>query len=85
MLKLMGKKYLQFYAEIFFLPKPVSEAQTRDPLIPSTTEPPGIFFGVLRGEIRPLSQWDLGDFFPNLKKNPQSKKKKKKIFFFFFF
>ena len=22
-------------------------------------------------EIRPLSQWDLGDFFPNLKKNSQ--------------
>ena len=34
-------------------------------------------------EIRPLSQWDLGDFFPNLKKkNPNLKKKKKKNFFF---
>ena len=45
------------------------------------------FFGVPSGaEIRPLSQWDLGDFFPNLKKKiPISKKKKKKIFFFFFF
>ena len=27
-------------------------------------------------EIRPLSQWDLGDFFPNLKKkNSQSQKR----------
>ena len=46
------------------------------------------FFLVSSGaEIRPLSQWDLGDFFPNLKKKSQSKKKKKKkkIFFFFFF
>ena len=46
------------------------------------------FFLVSSGaEIRPLSQWDLGDFFPNLKKIPISKKKKKKkkIFFFFFF
>ena len=42
------------------------------------------FFLVSSGaEIRPLSQWDLGDFFPNLKKNSQSQKKKK-IFFFFF-
>ena len=44
------------------------------------------FFLVSSGaEIRPLSQWDLGDFFPNLKKKSQSqkkkKKKKKKIFF----
>ena len=45
------------------------------------------FFLVSSGaEIRPLSQWDLGDFFPNLKKKiPNLKKKKKKIFFFFFF
>ena len=45
------------------------------------------FFLVSSGaEIRPLSQWDLGDFFPNLKKNfPISKKKKKKKNFFFFF
>ena len=45
------------------------------------------FFLVSSGaEIRLLSQWDLGVFFPNLKKNPKSKKKKKKkIFFFFFF
>ena len=43
----------------------------------------GIFFFVSSGaEIRPLSQWDLGDFFPNLKKkNPNLKKKD---FFFFF-
>ena len=33
-------------------------------------------------EIRPLSQWDLGDFFPNLKKKIPNLKKKK--FFFFF-
>ena len=41
------------------------------------------FFLVSSGaEIRPLSQWDLGDFFPNLKKKfPISKKKKKKKFF----
>ena len=45
------------------------------------------FFFVSSGaEIRPLSQWDLGDFFPNLKKKfPISKKKKKKKKFFFFF
>ena len=42
------------------------------------------FFLVSSGaEIRPLCQWDLGDFFPNLKKkNSQSQKKN---FFFFFF
>ena len=34
-------------------------------------------------EIRPLSKWDLGDFFPNLKKKFPISKKKKKIFFFF--
>ena len=49
----------------------------------------GIFLVSSGAEIRPLSQWDLGDFFPNLKKKfPISKKKKKKkikIFFFFFF
>ena len=46
----------------------------------------GIFFVSSGAEIRPLSQWDLGDFFPNLKKkNSQSQKKKKKNFFFFFF
>ena len=37
-------------------------------------------------EIRPLSQWDLGDFFPQFeKKFLISKKKKKKNFFFIFF
>ena len=35
---------------------------------------PGIFSGVSGDEIRPHSQCNLGDFFPNLKK----KKKKKK-------
>ena len=41
----------------------------------------GIFFLVSSGaEIRPLSQWDLGDFFPIWKKKSQSKN----IFFFFF-
>ena len=45
----------------------------------------GIFLVSSGAEIRPLSQWDLGDFFPNLKKKfPISKKKKKKFFFFFF-
>ena len=44
----------------------------------------GFFFVSSGAEIRPLSQWDLGDFFPNLKKKSQSQKKKKKIFFFFF-
>ena len=44
----------------------------------------GFFLLSLGAEIRPLSQWDLGDFFPNMKKKfPISKKKKKKIFFFF--
>ena len=51
------------------------------------------FFLVSSGaEIRPLSQWDLGDFFPqfekkipNLKKKKKKKKKKKNFFFFFFF
>ena len=39
------------------------------------------FFLVSSGaEIRPLSQWDLGVFFPNLKKKSQSQKKKN--FFF---
>ena len=37
----------------------------------------GVFLVSSGAEIRPLSQWDLGDFFPNLKKNFQSKKKKK--------
>ena len=49
----------------------------------------GFFFVSSGAEIRPLSQWDLGDFFPNLKKKwdlgdffpnlkkkPQSQKKK---------
>ena len=36
----------------------------------------GIFFVSSGAEIRPLSQWDLGDFFPNLKKIPNLKKKK---------
>ena len=45
----------------------------------------GIFFFLVSSgaefEIRPLSQWDLGDFFPNLKKKfPISKKKKNGIF-----
>ena len=41
------------------------------------------FFLVSSGaEIRPLSQWDLGDFFSQFdKKIPISKKKKKKKFF----
>ena len=44
------------------------------------------FFLVSSGaEIRPLSQWDLGDFFPNLKKKIPISKKKKNFFFFFFF
>ena len=42
----------------------------------------GIFFVSSGAEIGPLSQWDLGDFFPNLKKKSQSQKK---TFFFFFF
>ena len=29
---------------------------------------PGIFSGVSGAEIRPHSQWKLGDFFPNLEK-----------------
>ena len=42
----------------------------------------GIFFVSSGAEMRPLSQWDLGDFFPNLKKKfPISEKN----FFFFFF
>ena len=48
----------------------------------------GIFLVSSGAEIRPLSQWDLGDFFPNLKKkipNLKKKKKKKNFFFFFFF
>ena len=48
---------------------------------PTPQPPPPWFFFVSSGaEIRPLSQWDLGDFFPNLKKNSQSQKE---IFFFF--
>ena len=49
----------------------------------------GFFFVSSGAEIRPLSQWDLGDFFPNLKKKKipnlkkKKKKKKKKNFFFF--
>ena len=49
---------------------------------------PRIFLVSSGAEIRPLSQWDLGDSFPNLKKNSpisKKKKKKKKNFFFFFF
>ena len=41
----------------------------------------GIFLVSSGAEIRPLSQWLLGDFFPNLKK----KKFPNSIFFFFFF
>ena len=41
------------------------------------------FFLVFSGtEFRLLSQWNLGDFFPILKKNPNLEKKKT-IFFFF--
>ena len=41
------------------------------------------FFLVSSGaEIRPLSQLDLGDFFPNLKKKISQSQKKKKFFFF---
>ena len=41
------------------------------------------FFLVSSGaEIRPLSQRDLGDFFPNLKKKILISKKKKLFFFF---
>ena len=45
----------------------------------------GIFLVSSGAEIRPLSQWDLGDFFPNLKKKFPISKKKKIFFFFFFF
>ena len=45
----------------------------------------GFFFVSSGAEILPLSQWDLGDFLPNLKKKFPISKKKKKIFFFFFF
>ena len=49
----------------------------------------GFFLESSGAENRPLSQWDLGDFFPNLKKKvpnfKKKKKKKKKNFFFFFF
>ena len=46
--------------------------------------PQGPKFGPSSGaEIRPLSQWDLGDFFPQFEKNSQSQKKKKKKNFFF--
>ena len=44
----------------------------------------GVFFlggGSSGAEIRPLSQWDLGDFFPQFEKKIS---KKKKNFFFFF-
>ena len=56
-----------------------------DPSTPIVLLYQGFFFMSSGAEIRPLSQWDLGDFFPNLKKNPNLKKKKKKNFFFFFF
>ena len=42
----------------------------------------GFFLVSSEAEIRPLSQWDLGDFFPYLKKNSQIPNLK--IFFFFF-
>ena len=44
----------------------------------------GFFFVSSAAEIRPLSKWDLGDFFPNLKKKFPISKKKKKIFFYNF-
>ena len=44
-----------------------------------------VFFVFSGAEIRPLSQWDLGDFFSNLKKKFPISKKKKFFFFFFFF
>ena len=47
-------------------------------------DPSGIFLVSSGAEIRPRSQWDLGDFFPYLKKKSQSQKKKKFFFFFFF-
>ena len=43
----------------------------------------GIFLVSSGAKIRPLSQWDLGDFFPNLKKKiPNLKKKTKNNCFF---
>ena len=45
----------------------------------------GFFWVFLGAEIRPHSQWNLGDFFPNFEKNPNLPKKKKNFFFFFFF
>ena len=65
-----------------------SVCQTKPPNFVTLPDCMQGFFLVSSGaEIRPLSQWDLGNFFPNLKKkNPNlKKKKKKKIFFFFFF
>ena len=35
----------------------------------------GIFFVFSGAEIRPYSQWNLGDFFPNFEKIPIFKKK----------
>ena len=43
---------------------------------------PGIFLVSSGATFRPLSQWDLGDFFPNLKKKIPNLNKKN--FFFFF-
>ena len=41
----------------------------------------GFFLVFSAAEIRPLSQWDLGDFFPNLKKKiPNLKKRKRKCY-----
>ena len=42
----------------------------------------GLFLVSSGAEIWPLSQWDLGDFFPNLKKKIPNLEK---IFFFFFY
>ena len=63
------------------------ECTTLDPISiicnPHTAR--GFFLVSSGAEIRPLSQWDLGDFFSNLKKKFPISKKKKFFFFFFFF
>ena len=43
----------------------------------------GIFWCPRGPNFRPLSQWNLGDFFPNLKKKIQTTKKKQKKNIFF--
>ena len=58
--------------------------ETQSDLCQSHWSVQGFFLVSSGAEIRPLSQWDLGDFFPNLKKKfPISKKKKNNKFFFF--